>query len=417
MAYNYRQEDYRGYYQQRSGYTRNSQSNVVHSHVQAPIKKHQQSPIQKPQQSPIQKPLPTKIRRKKLVKKQNPFKLLIANTLLLSILGLLGYFILPTGFNDITKPLFLGENNKNITFNAKEILYPTLNYLSNDWYMGSRFLATANTENPQMSPVFTTSRMKPLEDKLNALMKAYPTIKPAIYVWDYDTGNYVDINGEKVYSAASIIKIPVLIQLFKQIEANQLQLFDKMELTEYNKASGSGSMQYYKTGSEYTLDYLAKVMIQDSDNSATNMIMSKVGSMIGVNRAIRNWGLKDTHVETWLPDLTGTNYTTAKDLTTMLYNLDNPSFLNISSREYIVDYMSHVKNNRLIQAGLGKDALFVHKTGDIGTMLGDAGIVYMPNNKKYAVVILANRPYNSPQGVNFIKNASKIIYDYMLTGK
>ena len=409
MAYNYRQEDYRGYYQQRSGYARNSQSNVVHSHVQAPIKKHQQSPIQKP--------LPTKIRRKKLVKKQNPFKLLIANTLLLSILGLLGYFILPTGFNDITKPLFLGENNKNITFNAKEILYPTLNYLSNDWYMGSRFLATANTENPQMSPVFTTSRMKPLEDKLNALMKAYPTIKPAIYVWDYDTGNYVDVNGEKVYSAASIIKIPVLIQLFKQIEANQLQLFDKMELTEYNKASGSGSMQYYRTGSEYTLDYLAKVMIQDSDNSATNMIMSKIGSMTGVNRAIRNWGLKDTHVETWLPDLTGTNYTTAKDLTTMLYNLDNPSFLNISSREYIVDYMSHVKNNRLIQAGLGKDALFVHKTGDIGTMLGDAGIVYMPNNKKYAVVILANRPYNSPQGVNFIKNASKIIYDYMLTGK
>ena len=329
----------------------------------------------------------------------------------------MGYFVLPTGFNDITKSLFLGENNKNITFNAKEILYPTLNYLSNDWYMGSRFLATANTENPQMSPVFTTSRMKPLEDKLNALMKAYPTIKPAIYVWDYDTGNYVDINGEKVYSAASIIKIPVLIQLFKQIEANQLQLFDKMELTEYNKASGSGSMQYYRTGSEYTLDYLAKVMIQDSDNSATNMIMSKIGSMTGVNRAIRNWGLKDTHVETWLPDLTGTNYTTAKDLTTMLYNLDNPSFLNISSREYIVDYMSHVKNNRLIQAGLGKDALFVHKTGDIGTMLGDAGIVYMPNNKKYAVVILANRPYNSPQGVNFIKNASKIIYDYMLTGK
>ena len=341
----------------------------------------------------------------------------MANTRLLSILGVLGYFVLPTGFNDITKPLFLGENNKNITFNAKEILYPTLNYLSNDWYMGSRFLATANTENPQMSPVFTTSRMKPLEDKLNALMKAYPTIKPAIYVWDYDTGNYVDVNGEKVYSAASIIKIPVLIQLFKQIEANQLQLFDKMELTEYNKASGSGSMQYYRTGSEYTLDYLAKVMIQDSDNSATNMIMSKIGSMTGVNRAIRNWGLKDTHVETWLPDLTGTNYTTAKDLTTMLYNLDNPSFLNISSREYIFDYMIHVKNNRLIQAGLGKDALFVHKTGDIGTMLGDAGIVYMPNNKKYAVVILANRPYNSPQGVNFIKNASKIIYDYMLTGK
>ena len=407
MAYNYRQEDYRGYYKQ-GGY-RTNHSNVVRNYTQAPIRKHQQTPLQRP--------VPVKPRKKKTAKRKNSFKSFVANFILLSLLCLLGYFVLPIGFNDITTPLFMGERNKNITFNAREILFPTLNYMSNDWYMGQRYLASANTKNPKMSPVFTTTRIKPLEDKLTTLMKAYPSIKPAIYVWDYDTGNYVDINGDKVYSAASIIKIPVLIQLFKQIEANQIQLFDKMTLTDYYKASGSGSMQYHRTNSEYTLDYLAKVMIQDSDNSATNMIMSKVGSMTGVNRAIRDWGLKDTHVETWLPDLTGTNYTTAKDLTTMLYNLDNPSFLNISSREYIVDYMSHVKNNRLIHAGLGKDALFVHKTGDIGTMLGDAGIVYMPNNKKYAIVILANRPNNSPDGVYFIKNASKIVYDYMLTGK
>ena len=190
-----------------------------------------------------------------------------------------------------------------------------------------------------------------------------------------------------------------------------------MELTDYYKASGSGYMQYYRTGSQYTLDALAKVMIQTSDNSATNMLIAKVGSIVGVNRAIRDWGLSNTHVENWLPDLEGTNYTTAKDLTTMLYNLDNPSFLSVSSREYIVDYMSKVKNNRLIHAGLGKDALFVHKTGDIGKMLGDAGIVYMPNNKKYSVVILAERPYNSSQGVQFIQQASKMIYDHMLTVK
>ncbi len=185
----------------------------------------------------------------------------------------------------------------------------------------------------------------------------------------------------------------------------------------YNVASklevAAGTFSETTTNSTRNIvkDSLLKELTESLDEITSQKFISFV------NRAIRNWGLKDTHVETWLPDLTGTNYTTAKDLTTMLYNLDNPSFLNISSREYIVDYMSHVKNNRLIQAGLGKDALFVHKTGDIGTMLGDAGIVYMPNNKKYAVVILANRPYNSPQGVNFIKNASKIIYDYMLTGK
>jgi len=82
----------------------------------------------------------------------------------------------------------------------------------------------------------------------------------------------------------------------------------------------------------------------------------------------------------------------------------------------MVDYMSHVENNRLIQAGLDPKALFVHKTGDIGKMLGDAGIVFAPNGKKYIVAILANRPYNAPQGKDFIQQASKIIYTNMMSG-
>ena len=76
--------------------------------------------------------------------------------------------------------------------------------------------------------------------------------------------------------------------------------------------------------------------------------------------------------------------------------------------------MSHVKNDRLIPAGLGVGADFMHKTGDIGKMLGDAGIVYAPNGKKYIVVILANRPYNSPKGKEFIIEASRIIYNYLV---
>ena len=113
----------------------------------------------------------------------------------------------------------------------------------------------------------------------------------------------------------------------------------------------------------------------------------------------------------YFQSLKGTNKTTAADIAKILYNLDNPGFLNINSREYIIDYMSHVKNDRLIQAGLGEGALFIHKTGDIGTMLGDAGIVFAPNGKKYIVVILAKRPFNSYQGKDFIVKASKLIYD------
>lgn len=66
----------------------------------------------------------------------------------------------------------------------------------------------------------------------------------------------------------------------------------------------------------------------------------------------------------------------------MLYNIDeNDKFLTQESRAKILNYMGHVHNNRLIHAGLGAGAVFLHKTGDIGTMLGDAGIVIAPNGK------------------------------------
>ena len=77
--------------------------------------------------------------------------------------------------------------------------------------------------------------------------------------------------------------------------------------------------------------------------------------------------------------------------------------------------MGHVHNNRLIQAGLGAGSVFLHKTGDIGTMLGDAGIVITPNGKKYIVVILANRPHNAIAGKDFIVKASEIISDVSIS--
>ena len=99
----------------------------------------------------------------------------------------------------------------------------------------------------------------------------------------------------------------------------------------------------------------------------------------------------------------------------MLYNIDsNEKFLSEFSRKKIFDYMGHVKNDRLIQAGLGAGSTFLHKTGDIGSMLGDAGIVTTPNSKKYIAVIMANRPHNDPKAAEFIVKASEIIYNYMV---
>lgn len=339
---------------------------------------------------------------------------LISKVISMSFLLAMGLFVLPVGFKNITKSMFTKSPYPSVKTDYSKIVFPTQNYLHNNWFMGEFSLSGAETKKPAMLPLSEGVELTDLENQIKNIMPMYPSIHPAVFVWDYDTGNYVDINASETFSAASIIKIPVLLQLFRSIENNQVSLYDEMPLTEYYRSEGSGDLQFRAANSRYTLDQLARVMITHSDNSATNMIMSQIGSMTDVNQGIRDWGLTHTQVHNWLPDLAGTNFTTARDLARMLYNIENPDFLSAESREKIFDYMGHVKNNRLIQAGLGSGASFLHKTGDIGKMLGDAGIVFAPNGKKYIVVILANRPYNSPLGKDFIVKASEIIYNYMV---
>ncbi len=359
-------------------------------------------------------------------KKTNPIVHLFRLCVVFSFLAAFMYFVFPTSYNRLIQQVFFpqklsvstempsGMAFKNWQPKGSDlyaIANPVTNYLSNDLFMNRLLLTpTVQKMHSEVTTMYHTREIAGLKLQLTELMKQYPTIKPSIYVWEYENGKYVDINGDALYSAASIIKLPVLVRLFKSIEANQMTIYDEMTLTDYYKSPGSGNLQYARTGNKYSLDQLAKTMIQDSDNTSTNMIMSKLGGMDDVNIGLRDWGISSTYVRTWLPDLKGTNKTTAKDMAKILYNLDNPGFLNINSREYIIDYLSHVKNNRLIAAGLGEGAMFVHKTGDIGTMLGDAGIVYAQNGKKYIVVILAQRPHNAPQGKDFIVKASSLIY-------
>ena len=337
---------------------------------------------------------------------------LIHRIISVGLIMILGLFVLPKGFNYYVKPVLHGGSlYPSVKTDYEQMRFPTANYIANDWYLGLRSLQGANTKKPLMTMPVETQKAEALQNRLIGLTAAYPSIHPSVYVWNYEDGSYVDINADEIFAAASIIKLPVLVQLFKAIERNDLTIYDEMELTEYFRTEGSGSLQFKAGGSKYSIDDLARIMITESDNSATNMLVAKLGSMTNINSGIRNWGLKKTYLQNWLPDLAGTNRTTAREMAAILYNIDNPDFLSTSSRERIFDYMGHVHNNRLIHAGLGQGATFLHKTGDIGTMLGDAGIVYTPNNQKYIVVILANRPHNSPLGKEFIVRASELIYN------
>ncbi len=321
------------------------------------------------------------------------------------------FFVLPYSFKNFVSDIFNIKTKTVLKADYRNLMYPTHSYLYKDLFLGKYIVKEASYKTRLMVDIKESYERKGLKNSLLALADEYRRIKPSVYVWEYNGKSYVNIDADEPFPAASIIKIPILIEMFREIEQGKFSLEDTMVLEDYYRAPGSGKLQYSQGGIAHSMDYLAKIMIENSDNSSTNMIMAKLGGMPEVNKAMKSWGLNTTHINTWLPDLDGTNITTARELAKMLYNIDSTNILNNNSKKHIANYLGHVKNNRLLQAGLPKDAILLHKTGDIGFMLGDAGLVKTADGKKYIVVIMAKRPYNNHQGKDFIVKASKIIYN------
>ena len=144
----------------------------------------------------------------------------------LSIICAVAYFVLPHVFNRMyyqtyikqnikltsEQPGFIGKTGSVIDskVNIRDLVFPMSSKVYNTSFMGEYFLTPINTKNREISSLYLTNKLTPLEVKLRKLMKSYPMLKPGIFVWEYDSGKYLGINENEIFSAASIIKIPVL---------------------------------------------------------------------------------------------------------------------------------------------------------------------------------------------------------------
>ena len=364
----------------------------------------------------VESPQKPKKRVKVKKKNKNGLKKFIAFLFDTTFLGLYGYFICPYNYEHFFKPLYLNRIlNKNIDRDISELINP-LSYANNTYFMDGYQLTPVAEKSKEISNISIVHEMTETKGKILNLLKDYPKLEASVFVWEYSTGAGFELDSDKVFPAASIIKIPLAFELIRLIDRSQktvnpINLTDKRVFTDQYRTLGSGDLQYTRAGVAYSLDHLANIMIANSDNSATNMILNEVGGMNGFNRAMRNLGLKITSMGEWLPDMNGSNKTTAREISTILYNIDNPNYINPKYKNILKEYLGNTKNIHLIKEKLPPDAMVLHKTGDIGTMLGDSGIIYTDNGKKFIITIMAKRPHNYYGAKTFIQDASLIIYN------
>lgn len=252
-----------------------------------------------------------------------------------------------------------------------------------------------------------------LKSRVRALMAHYSFLKSGMFFLDIETGNYLNIDGEKVFPAASTIKYPILIALFEQVDAGKIKLDEKLVMRRDLVASGSGDLQYKRAGIKLSVIETVNKMITISDNTASNMIIDRLGGKARLNQRFHAWGLKNTVIRNMLGDFKGTNTTSPADLVRLSALVDQHKLISESSQFQVLDILRHCHNNKLLAAGVGKGGTIAHKTGDIGFLVGDAGIISLPNGKHYLAGIFVIRPHDDERGREFVRQVSRIVYQYL----
>jgi beta-lactamase class A len=259
-----------------------------------------------------------------------------------------------------------------------------------------------------------------LKSQLQALSTKNSKLEASHVFVALDSGEYSNLNADRVLPAASTIKLPILIALFQDIDTKKVQLTEKISIDKDSIVGEAGDLQEEKPGTQVSVEVVLTKMITVSDNTATNLLIRRLGGQAALNQRFRSWGLKTTTINNQLPDLEGTNITTARELAGLMAAIvggaspteTQGKIVSDLSRTEILRLMSNTKRNTMLPQGLGTGAKIAHKTGDIGTLVADVGAIELPSGKIYIAAVLVNRPYNDPAGPELVRQMSKVAYQH-----
>lgn len=248
--------------------------------------------------------------------------------------------------------------------------------------------------------------------KVTPLTRNLTDLVPGAFVIDVDNGDYFSFNGNATFSSASMIKLPILIAFFQDVDAGKVKLDEMLILQQADVAEGSGDMQYAGVGSQYSALETATNMIITSDNTATNMIIRRLGGIQVLNQRFRQWGLQQTLLRNLLPDLEGSNTTSPKELSSLMILLNDGKLITMKSRDRAFDIMRRTVTDTLLPSVLSPGSTIAHKTGDIGSMVGDVGVVDLPSGRRYAITTMVKRPHNDPRAQDLIRQIAAVVYEH-----
>jgi len=136
--------------------------------------------------------------------------------------------------------------------------------------------------------------VSPLKASIESIARSLDA-RWGIYIKNIDTGDEIAIGADSVMETMSVIKIPIMVEAFSQVQAGKVSLSERIDWTDDRRRWGTGILQTLDSGMQPTLrDYL-KLMITVSDNSGTDVVLNRIGGPAVVNASMKGLGLSSIH--------------------------------------------------------------------------------------------------------------------------
>jgi beta-lactamase class A len=258
-----------------------------------------------------------------------------------------------------------------------------------------------------------------------------PGAEVAVSYRDLGTGDSLDLAADVEFHAASTMKIPVMLEVLRAVEAGRLELDQGILLVNrfhsiadgspYSLDAGddSDSLMYTRIGQRVTVRELMERMIVRSSNLATNALIALVGAdranasahALGASRILVLRGVEDG--KAYAAGMNNT--TTSADLAVLLQRIERNEALSADAARLMREILLRQEFNDEIPAGVPPGTPVAHKTGSITATLHDAAIVYPPGRAPYVLVVLTRKIPSAKTARSLIADISRLVWTHAVS--
>jgi beta-lactamase class A len=234
-----------------------------------------------------------------------------------------------------------------------------------------------------------------------------------VAILDIKSGQKLVLHEDEVYPQASSIKIALLAELYHQVQTGKLKLTDLYTVQASDLVPDSDIMGGLTAGvTRLTLRDLATMVVAASDNSATNVLMDRVG-MENVNAWMDSLGLKQTRLRRKMMDLKAAqegreNISTPREMMTLLEDLLSGKLMNRELTEDFIQLLSTHKES-FIPRELPDGLKIANKPGELEGVRNDSGVVFV-ENRPYVICVMTTFLRNERDGEAAISKISGVAY-------